>query len=349
MSEVFGHKYELYVKLPNELIDKHKVVGECQAPLPTLSGSEYVKNYYTYSDISSVTGYKVPESDYTTIAKDTVLITNPIQMTADIEYGNNSSTSSSQTATIKLYNLSKETLGNIKKNSALLLKAGYESDSDLPVLFVGTVEKVSTKPEGQDKVTEIQCKEGGNVLKTVIFQKKFPKGTLFLSAFITIMDAFASNGIPTGNFYGNADSLKEIQETLNISGTLESALTELCGMLKFVWFISGGKLFVQPRDEDRVVDVVKVYPQNVIGSIYINDDSNATSVINKDDQSTGVNFKGYLNPSIRLETYIEITYGDYVGTYKPSKIKHNLDWFNGPWQTTIEAMPAKNFQLQRTI
>lgn len=345
MSEVFGHKYELYIKLPTRLIDKHKEVGSCQAPSPALVGARNVKNYYDFIDVTSITGYSVPESDYLTVESSPVLITNPIQMTADIEYGNNSNSKGSQTATIKLHNLSPTTLNNIKKNSAILLKAGYDTDKELPILFVGTVEKVTT----EKNITEISCKEGGNVLKTVIFQQKFAKGTTFLSVFITVMDAFAQQGIPTGNFYGNADSLRELQEPLNLSNTLESVLTELCNMLKFVWFISGGKLYVQPRDEDRVVEVLKVYPQNVIGNININDDSKAVSVTQKDDETSGISFTGFLNPDIRLETYVEVTYGDYIGTYKPTTIKHTLDWYNGPWQTKIEAMPVKEYELQRTI
>lgn len=361
MADVFGHKYELYIRKPLELIQVHqestgyegnavaltsptsRIVSANRGEAVDTGAEEANRNQSIRS------GY----SDYLVVDVGSVVIKNPIQMEADIKYNNSGKSGSPQTATIKVYNLSKSTLRQIEKDSAILLKAGYDNDKDLPVIFVGSVEKVSTERNGADTVTTMLCKEGGTVSRTKEVTLKFAKDTLILSMFITVMDEFKKCGIPTGNFFGNAGTLQTIQSPMQFSGNITSVLTELCNMLpamsKMVWFISRGKLYVQPKYEDRFSDIVKVYPSNVIGSIAPNDSTKAQSASISEERPHGIKTALYLNGDIGLENYVEVTYGDYIGTYKPTSIQYNLNWKNGPWQVVIESDRADTISLNQTV
>lgn len=345
MSEVFGHKYELYIRKPLELIQVHQESTGYEGNVVALaSPTSQVVGVTRTSPIVSVGNGGVLDSsgysDYLTVDTGSVVIKNPIQMEANITYINNGSNKSAPPATIKLYNLSKTTIQGIQKDCLLMLKAGYESDASLPIVFVGVVEKVSTQRDDSSIVTTIVCKEGGNTLKSKTITKTWEKGTLILSAFITMMDEFEKVGIPSGGFFGNAGTLQTFPDTTQLSGTLGKVLDELCAMLpnisQMCWYISGGKLFIQPKYDDRYVDTINLEPSQVIGTISIDDDNLGEDTSKTQNMQAGVKFTCYLNGRIRLENRVVVGYGDYMGTYKPTGIVYNLNWKNGPWQMSVE-------------
>lgn len=342
MSEVFGHKYELYVRQPTELLEVVNGTTGYEGNVLALVKGKLKTVTPDYSKYSGSTG----NSDYLTVDVGSLLIKNPIQMDADVKYSSGVSTSTPQMATIRLFNLSENTIAQIGKDYAILLKAGWDTDNKLPITFVGTIDKVSTKREGANKVTEIVCKEGGTVLSSATYSKSFPEGEKYQYVFLDLMQKFADCGIPTGLFLGNDKTTQGLGEPLKLSGLLSKQLTLLCDMLDYVWFISGGKLYVQPKNEDRYLDIVQVSASNAL-SISKHDDNKGASSVVSQAAPAGVELVVFLNTEIRLETYVEILDGDYKGVYKPTEIKHKLNWHSGPWQTTLTCQAANTFELQR--
>lgn len=78
--------------------------------------------------------------------------------------------------TIKIWNLSKNTITNLKKGRICTLQAGYKGDYG--VLTVGTVTSVSTKWSGVDKITTIKSTDGTDKSKEWVSAKNATKSTI---------------------------------------------------------------------------------------------------------------------------------------------------------------------------
>lgn len=80
------------------------------------------------------------------------------------------------TTTIKVFNLSKDTISKLKRGLTCTLQAGYKDD--FGVLTVGTVSSVSTKWDGVDKITTIKSVDGTDQSKEKVSVKNATKSTI---------------------------------------------------------------------------------------------------------------------------------------------------------------------------
>lgn len=156
MAQVFGHKYEFYIGKAGRLIQEHNAPTGYEDSIPATI-------MRPNTEVSTLTGGFI---DYRTIPDQAKVITNPFQMDAEIKYETPKVASTkSQVSKFKFYNIGEELRDFISKNDVVILKAGYETDSELPLAFTGTVQKVSTERVGADLVTTIIAVDGGNPIK----------------------------------------------------------------------------------------------------------------------------------------------------------------------------------------
>jgi hypothetical protein len=327
MAKIFGHKYEFYIGKAGRLIQEHNApTGYEQSIPPTIQNPN--------NEVSLLTGGFV---DYRTIPDQHKLITNPFQMEAEVSYETPASGATKpQTASFKLYNISKETINFIEKNNVVILKAGYETDGDLPLAFSGTVGKVSTVRAGADLVTTIIAKDGGNPINSIRWVASFPEGITYNFVLLQMIKKFKDNGVPLGFFKENDRTIQSLQEPTAYSGKLSKNLSELCASLDYVWFISKGALYVQPKDLPRQTDFLEVYPNNIIGTVSPVDESLSKDATDASNRASGIKFSIYLNAEFGIDKYIKVKEGEYAGDYKPSKIKYKMNWKDGPWMCDIE-------------
>lgn len=336
MPQVFGHKYRLYVGNPSQLVELHRVPTGMEGQIPPT-----IKRPSS-DPVSVLTGGYI---DYATVPNNVRLIENPIQMEARIRQVTGKTNGSTPNAEIKLYNLSSATLNDITANSAVVLQAGYDTDAEIPTIFVGQVETVQTNRVGPDNVTILVCKDAANPLKTVVFNRSFPTNQTYNFILLQVIQTFQQNGVPLGRFQENDRSIQSITEQAVFNGKIGTVLTQICDEIDFVWFISKGRLYVQPRDEDRPTDFVLINPSNVIGSIRLNDDKSALPTNDKESRPAGIKVDTFLNGEVGLNTYVRVQEGDFQGDYKPEAVVHRLNWYSGPWQTSIETQRVKEFDL----
>ena len=339
----YGRKYKLYVVQPR-LIQKH------------ISATGYDtgnNNIIQNKENQQIQSFIVPNgyTDMLTLYDGSLLVENPIQLEATIEYGSGGS-GTPQTCEIKLYNLNDEYVKGIKSQYTLMLEAGYESlhGDNLPMLYLGTIATVKTEDMFPNKVTTITCTET-NVKKDVQYIRTFMLGDLYDYVLLDMADKFAENGIPTGRILGNNKTKTSLGETISFSGNLSQQLTDVCNAIGFVWFISKGKLYIQSKTEDRIQDFFEIAAENVVGNL-AQTDSKTPATTNADTKSSapvGITGKVFLAPDLDLAQLIKVNFGQYEGTYKPSRIRHNLNWKNGPWQTEFESQAVNNLTLNQNI
>jgi hypothetical protein len=338
MAKKFGHSYELYVGLATELVAKHSLpTGFDGTVLAGLRSPNKLEDF-------RVKGY----IDYLTIPKDVKLIKNPIQLDAEIKYVKGATSGSPQVAKIMLYNLSEDTVNSIVADAAVILKAGFIQDPELPIVFVGQVQSVSTEKVDADLITTMLCKDAGNVLKNVKFAGSYPKGQDSGFVIKQMLKKFAENGVPTGDFIESIRSFTQLDSSSSFSGSLQGQMTELCSSLGMVWYISKGKIYVQPKELDRLTERFDVSADQVIGSVVPDDDKAGVTSVDKAAKPIGVKLTTFLNGEIGLHTYMRVLYGKYEGDYALTAVTYKLNWKNGPWTVTVTSHKVKNYENNTT-
>ena len=334
MSEVFGHKYELFIGEPSRLIEMHNAPTPYDDVIPASIKAPNLNK-------SLLTGGYI---DYLTIDPTFRRITNPIQMIAKVKYKEPKSGSSPQTSVIKLFNISDTTLESIVTDALVMLNAGYEQDGDdLPTVFVGTVDTVDTQTEGANQVTTITCTEGGNAIKSIRYVNSHPAGRTYNFILLQMIKKFKDNGIPLGAFIESDRTIQSPKEQTVFSGKLAKSLTDLCDSLDYVWFICKGSLYVQPKDLHRPTEILKIDSSNVIGKITPSKDKAGVPSASADVGPTGVKFRTFLNGEVGLQSYINIEEGDFAGDYKVKTLTFDLNWHDGPWVVDFTTEGIKNY------
>lgn len=329
MAEVFGRRYELYIGRAS-IVDSHTGF-EGEIP-PTIANPNNVR--------SQLTGGFV---DFRTISEQAIKIENPIHINAECKYkdaGGGAGTTTT-TSKIMIYNLSEETLKKIKADQTVILKAGYETDADLPMTFVGSIEQFSSKTQGSDKVTTLVCKEAGTILKSARFIKQYPKKSIYGYIFDDIIKLFKDQGIALGYYSENIRTVSYLPEARAFSGKLHKVCSDLCDELGYKWHISRGKVFIYPIDEDQPRDFLVIKKENVIGSINIKSSATGTTTADPSARPEGIKFKVFLDGNIGLESYVRVAEGEYAGDWKISSVVHKCSWHGGDWCSEIEAETIK--------
>ena len=333
MSEIFGHKYELFVGEPSRLIEVHNSPTAYEDKIPPLLKAPN-------STKSNITGGYI---DYLTVDATFRKITNPIQLIAKVQYKEaKTGATTPNTAVIKLYNLSDTTLESLVTDALIILNAGYEKDGeDLPTAFSGTVDHVSTQTVDGSQVTTLLCTEGGNAIKSIRFVDSFPEGRTYNFIILQMIKKFKDNGIPLGFFQESDRTIQSVKEQAVYSGKLAKVFSDLCDSLDYVWFICKGKLYVQPKDLPRATEILKISQDNIIGKIQPIKNKVGIPSASKEGALKGIKFTTFFNGDLGLQSYVNIPKGDFVGDYSVTKLSIHLDWANGPWTVTSTTEEVK--------
>lgn len=364
---VYQRRYEFYVVQPFEYEEVISATSGVATDTDVIVGeSERLIGYNTYA--KSRTTYD-----------DSLLITDPIQLEGEVKYKRGGSDNSSS---FTLYNLSDETLSRIKADYTVLLKAGYQTDKELPILFVGSILKVSTEQTKQGRKTKLICKEGGVQQKDLHYNNFYQMGLFTYSDILLDISSFLQdNGVsvnfdttpteqqkspdqnriavapvnapypakPAPTYYKQRYSTV-IKGSYNLSGNVFQSLSVLCDAIDYVWYMSKGVLYIQPRENPRLVDYFELSPAVILGSVSpSNDNTKVSSNDSEAQKGVGVSVSMFLDARVALENYFNILEGDYAGSYRPEEIEHKLNWFNGPWQTKVKCKPAEDIALNQTV
>jgi hypothetical protein len=293
-----------------------------------------------------------------------------LHMEAEIKYGTQKTSSSTQPATVKLYNASPDTYNFIKSDGLIFLKAGYsedvpfmevnkeqdtrvkrKKDTDLPLLFTGKIDRVYTEKDGKDTITYITCKDLGHAIKSIKISKSYTKNTLYKDIIQDLLDIAASRGVPTGFFVtdtNNADLQTQLRANsvlgvttsgVSIEGNLIEELSELCSNIGYIAYIAAGKIYVEPSSSPSRIETIFLGPDNIKGFVRPEEDSSGVTS-KASDKVSGVRVNTFLNAGITLNKLVKIETGDYAGFYKISSIKHILSYegsAENAWDTEITA------------
>lgn len=216
-------------------------------------------------------------------------------------------------AEIKVYNLSKNTIGKLKANEEITITAGYGPDTG--VIFVGAISTVKTKWEDKDKLTTIKAVDDVKLEERDIDSISFKAG---VKASYILKTLVGKLKLPIAVFKIRKDHT--YTEAVTVSGGLMAAIqqyAEVCGVSAY---INKRKVYVRHlSDGDNLGFTVNV-DTGLIGS----PEEFSEEVNNEDYTETvsGVKFKILLEHRITTASIMNLKSRDFSGKYRVRSGQH---------------------------
>lgn len=120
---------------------------------------------------------------------------------------------------ITVYNLSSNTINNLKRNAAITIEAGYKGDTG--VIFSGFIDNVKTGYEDVDKVTTITCWDcvGTETITNVTYKENTKASTI-------LKDLISKLKIPIAVFNMRRDWT--YTSSVTVDGCLREEIKKIC-------------------------------------------------------------------------------------------------------------------------
>lgn len=216
-------------------------------------------------------------------------------------------------AEIRVYNLTKTTIGRLRPNNEISITAGYKKDTG--VIFTGVISTVKTRWSGQDKVTTITAIDCEDLKERDVDSIAFKAGVKASYILRSLVDRL---GLPVACFKIRRDHT--YKDAVTVSGGLMSAIkqyAEVCGVSAY---INKRKVYVRHlKDGDNLGFTVDA-DTGLIGS-----PEEFTEEIQSEDYTDtveGIKFKMLLEHRITTASIIRLKSKDYSGTYRVREGEH---------------------------
>ena len=257
--------------------------------------------------------------------------------------------SKGQFSTIDVYNLSETTKNSVAKvGNRVILKAGYESDSDaLPIIIIGTVDDVRTVKMGQDTVTTFFIKDGSKSRRAVRGVISVPKGKSYKDVFLACIDLLRKDGIAVAEVVlENAEypewfvplqltpaDVKLRYKGYNFSGKISKCLDDLCEMFGYRWDIINEALYIHPASYGQFRKTFTLTPDNILSI----EGQEKTESVPKSATSSGYIVRILLDGRVDKKSKVVIEGMEKEnGSYRVVDIKHTFTYEGQDCYTELE-------------
>lgn len=222
-------------------------------------------------------------------------------------------------AEITIYNLANTTKAKIVKDTAIQLKAGYES-SGYGIIFLGKIDKVYGKTEGGDIKTTIEALDAMiDLLKGEHIRKFSPKGTAVSTI---IEELFTVAGVAIGTIEDCEVTLDNIfMEEGTPYAIAERYADFVNGKIKKATGEEGTwRIYVRNNTGFFVESATKLS----VEAIVLSSETGLMEVVSDIDEEAGIELriKTLLQWKIAADSIIFLESKQATGTYKIIKYKH---------------------------
>lgn len=229
------------------------------------------------------------------------------------------SASSSNKATVQLYNLNLQSrMAMQKKGLQLQLKAGYFGL--IESLYLGDVMKVEIKRDHELIVTTFECGECEKQLANAHFEKSYPPGTTYVQI---VQDLAAALGVDIGVVLGI--QAMSYNTGVSFSGSCKHVLDRLLLRQGLEWSIQNNALQILPRSAHNGEEAIVL--------------SKKTGLIGvPSPKESGILFSALLNPKLMPGQAVKIVSDTFNGFYKIKMAKFSGDSHGDKWQVECEGV-----------
>lgn len=255
----------------------------------------------------------------------------PLHISFDIEKGNKES---SNTATVKFWNLSPESIAQVKqKNAVLELRAGY--GGNMPLILSGDISTSETVPDNADRMTTIEVVDGLAAVRDSHMSVSYEKG---ITGSMVLQGIAGSMGIAM-TVSEEADVLlsqKILSNGYSFVGPSKNALQKICGTCGCAWSIQNGILQVVKKGEAVSPNVYVLNARS--GLIDIPKEITQNGEESKKGAKKGYEVRYLLNGAIGVDDLVMLESKMISGLFKVESVAISGDNFEGEWTCTAKLM-----------
>lgn len=231
--------------------------------------------------------------------------------------------------TLNIFNLQESNrlalVKDAEQNTQIPLSFSVGYNSELKLLFKGTVHRGSNSREGTDLVTELECLDGGFDLLTS-FTSQTVKGKA------RSVDSILADMPNTGK--GKLTNQQELIRPKVLVGASSKLIDELIGDGE-TWYIDDEKLYIIKDDE--------------VVSSYIPVVSAVTGLLNTPTrEQSKVTFDTLMNPTLKIAGLCQLrstTAPHLDGVYKIESIGYTGDNYGAKWSQSVTGILASNYTV----
>lgn len=260
------------------------------------------------------------------------------QIRANIHYPRDGSSGKSVQQTIEITNPNVQTIAMCRSANAVLLEAGFTDDVTLPIICATQIVESKVQKQGQDTILTLVCSDAHRVKREISISKSYHASMTYKNVIVDLLAEFSTYGISSK---ADLDSLqsKQLGKAKVFSDGLAEALTNICNSVGYRWYLSAGIIYVEPKNKPSELlhfkRAILVKPENVKQQIQEIQDTVNRSPEEK-TQERGIRIILNLNGNFSAGEAVEVSYGDFEGTYFIRDVKHILDYEGNQWDTVVE-------------
>ena len=218
-------------------------------------------------------------------------------------------------ATVRIYNLSDNSINTITKAQRFIVNAGYQGD--VGTIFMGTLQNAVTRWLGIDKVTEFTVGDGAQEWLTTEVSESYAEN---IRASAILRDLTGRFGLELGRLQLVNDLV--YPKGRCIDAMLKDAITQIVLECESTFKISRGKIFIMPYNQGLVTGFVLNSDTGLIGSPEPFERKEMGETIK------GFKIKMLLNHRITVDSILQVQSRTANGTYRVHKGRHtsNVDY-----------------------
>lgn len=231
---------------------------------------------------------------------------------------------------VVIYNLSDDSINQIKKDGYCIVNAGYKSLGNKGNILSGDIEEVTTTWQSLDKETKIKVTDGGKKWRKAKISKTYKENT---KASVIMRDVINVMGYEIVEIKPKDDKIYKLGKTVN--GFCSDILKMLVKDTKSKMFVNKNRITIRDQEKGTQTGFVLSAESGLIGSPTLNkDDSGDKSRDVNTDKGKKENKKEkktwevtcLLNPKIETDSIIQVKSRVLNGTFRVIKGKHTKEF-----------------------
>ena len=233
-------------------------------------------------------------------------------------------------ATVTIYNLSDDSISEIRKEGKAILSAGYKEMHNISEILSGEIEEMKTEWRGLDKVTNITISDGAKSWRKKELNKTYANDTKAKAIMKDLIDTLGYTVVEL-----NPKNNINYPLGKTIKGVASKSLIQLAKDTESKMFVNKGRIVIRPEDKGYESGILLNADSGLLDTPTQNKNMTGDKIDTPDREKTKKNnekevpswtVKCLLNPQIETDSIISIESRSINGKFRVKSGKHSKDF-----------------------
>lgn len=233
-------------------------------------------------------------------------------------------------ATVTIYNLSDDSIAEIKKEGKAILSAGYREMHNISEILSGEIEEMKTEWRGLDKATTITISDGAKSWRKKELNKTYANDTKAKAIMKDLIDTLGYTVVEL-----NPKNNINYPLGKTIKGVASKSLIQLAKDTESKMFVNKGRIVIRPEDKGYESGILLNADSGLLDTPTQNKNMTGDKIDTPDREKTKKNneeevpswtVKCLLNPQIETDSIISIESRSINGKFRVKSGKHSKDF-----------------------